>query len=61
MGASMEGVIAWQGRMLVYRRDGERWRLRFLGEEAEVPLSPELLAAVEADIRHQDAKLRQPG
>jgi len=57
----MEGVIAWQGRMLIYRRDGERWRLRFLGEDGEVPPSPELLAAVEADIRHQDAKLRQAG
>ncbi len=55
----MEGVIAWQGRMLIYRRDGERWRLRFLGEDGEVAPSPELLVAVEADIRHQDAKLRQ--
>ncbi|HZR38110.1 MAG TPA: hypothetical protein VFA75_22255 [Nevskia sp.] len=57
----MEGVIAWQGRMLIYRRDGERWRLRFLGEDGEVAPSPELVAAVEADIRHQEAKLHQAG
>ena len=55
-----EGVIAWQGRMLVYDRgpDGG-WRLRFLGEEHEVRSSPELLAALEADLRQQDHKLQQ--
>ena len=55
-----EGVIAWQGRMLVYHREPDGWRLRFLGEENEVRPSPELLAALEADIRHQDRKLQQP-
>lgn len=55
-----EGVIAWQGRMLVYRHEPDgRWRLRFLGEEDEVQPGPALLQALEADIRHQDAKRRQ--
>ena len=55
-----EGVIAWQGRMLVYHRGpGDEWRLRFLGEENDVSPSPELLAALEADLRHQDHKLQQ--
>ena len=52
-----EGVIAWQGRMLVYRHEPDgRWRLRFLGEEYEVHPSPELLEALQADIRHQEKK-----
>lgn len=52
-----EGVIAWQGRMLVYHREaGGGWRLRYLGEEDEVHPGPELIAALEADIRHQERK-----
>ena len=54
-----EGVIAWQGRMLVYRREPDGgWRLRFLGDDDEVPLSPGLLEALQNDIRHQDRKQR---
>ena len=56
-----EGVIAWQGRMLVYRREPDGgWRLRFLGEEDEVHPSAELLDALQADIRHQEKKQNQP-
>ena len=52
-----EGVIAWQGRMLIYRHEPDGgWRLRFLGEEDEVRPGPELLEALQADIRHQEKK-----
>jgi hypothetical protein len=55
-----EGVIAWQGRMLVYRHEPDGgWRLRFLGEDDEVHPSPELLQALQADIRHQENKQHQ--
>lgn len=52
-----EGVIAWQGRMLVYRHEPDgSWRLRFLGEEDEVHPGPDLLEALQADIQHQKKK-----
>jgi hypothetical protein len=50
------GVIVWQGRLLVYQRQGSGWLLRFLGEDGFLAPTPELLAAVERDIRHQQDK-----
>ena len=50
------GVIVWQGRLLVYQRQGAGWLLRFLGDDAILAPTPELLAAVEQDIRHQQDK-----
>lgn len=53
--------MAWQGRILVYRREGENWWLRFLGEEGEIvpgaELPPGMLEALQADMRHQRHKL----
>ena len=53
---SVSGAMVWQGRILVYGRDAERWWFRFLGEKAELTPTPQLLEAVEADQRHQRNK-----
>ncbi len=50
------GVIQWQGRILCYDHSGPQYRVLVFGSGEPVPLTPELLVALQRDEARQHRK-----
>ncbi len=54
------GVIVWQDRLTYYEPGEAGVRAYFVGEAEELAVTPELSAAILADLEHQACKTEQP-
>jgi len=54
-------VIAWNGQMLVYERQGDDWCAHYLGDARAVAMTASLRAAIDSDLQHQVEKKEREG
>lgn len=50
------GVIWWHGRSLVYEQTRDGLVAQHVGDKDPTPITPDLSAAIEAEIQHQRTK-----
>jgi hypothetical protein len=53
---SHPGVLAFEGRIVCYWRDGAAWRALEQGRKGEIPMTERLLEAIEHDQKHGQEK-----